>query len=264
MSYAYFPGGNSSTNSISRQNSTCFVFSSSSQTSFQFIFRELSTLCSAILAEVYRLRVTQNFTDRRNAPRQQSLAFRTGFLLRFSLLGVSAVKLDAPSRLISCSPIFPLFQTDIRLFHTFFLISTCLNFLHHQKPTFHVQFLLGTPLCVVQFQHNLGILWYVRTYLECPVVSTTFSHVCHWPTHLFVGSWVPAACSLLSPSTDCQHKVQEFQIPSVVTFKTSHTACLHCSCWRQQWEFVSAVKLADKNSSHPPHVQGFLPNILSV
>ena len=37
-------------------------------------------------------------------------------------------------------------------------------------------------------------------------------------------------------------QVQELQVPSAITLKTSHTTCLCCSCWRQ-------------DSSHPPHVQ---------
>ena len=37
------------------------------------------------------------------------------------------------------------------------------------------------------------------------VASTIFSHVCHSPTHPFVGLLVPAACSSLSHSMDCQH-----------------------------------------------------------
>ena len=49
--------------------------------------------------------------------------------------------------------------------------------------------------------------------------------------------------------------IQELQIPSIITFQTSHTACLHCTCWRQQQEFIGAVKLADKKPSHPPYVQ---------
>ena len=51
------------------------------------------------------------------------------------------------------------------------------------------------------------------------------------------------------------HRFQELQIPRIITFKTSHTACLHCTCWRQQQKVIGAVKLADRNSSHPPHVQ---------
>ena len=31
--------------------------------------------------------------------------------------------------------------------------------------------------------------------------------------------------------------------------------CLHCTCWRQHQNFISADTLVDKNSSHPPHVQ---------
>ena len=71
----------------------------------------------------------------------------------------------------------------------------------------------------------------------------------------FVGLLVSAACSLLSHSTDCQHTDSRIANPSIVTFQTSLTTCLHCTCWRQQQKFIGAVKLADKNSSHPPHVQ---------
>ena len=49
-------------------------------------------------------------------------------------------------------------------------------------------------------------------------------------------------------------QIQELQVPSSVTFKTPHATCFHCSCWRQQQEFIGAVKLADKNLSHPPHI----------
>ena len=77
--------------------------------------------------------------------------------------------------------------------------------LNHLGPPFLVQFLLGTPLCAAHFQHNLGILQYVRTCPKCSVASTLFSHVCRFPTHPFVGLLVSAAYSLLSHSTDCQH-----------------------------------------------------------
>ena len=85
------------------------------------------------------------------------------------LLGVSAVKLDAPPGLISGTN-FPLLQTDIRFWHNFFLISMCLvlyciTFVHH----FLVQFL-------PRFQDNLGILQCVRTCPKCSVASTLFSH----------------------------------------------------------------------------------------
>ena len=61
-----------------------------------------------------------------------------------------------------------------------------------------------------------------------------------------------APCCRIPRTANTQ--IQELQIPSIVTFQTSHTACLHCTCWRQQQKFVGAVKLADKNSSHPPDV----------
>ena len=54
--------------------------------------------------------------------------FSTQCCSDYRLLGVSAVKLDAPPGLISGSPIFLFFQTDIKLLHNFFLISRCLEF----------------------------------------------------------------------------------------------------------------------------------------
>ena len=62
-----------------------------------------------------------------------------------------------------------------------------------------------------------------------------------------------APCCRIPRTANTQ--IQELQVPSIVTFQTSHTACLHCTCWRQQQEIIGAVKLADKDSSHPPHVQ---------
>ena len=66
---------------------------------FQFIFREVSTQCNAISAEVDRWRVTQEFVVPALDPCSDS-----------HLLGVSAVKIDAPSGLISGSPIFLFFK----------------------------------------------------------------------------------------------------------------------------------------------------------
>ena len=65
-------------------------------------------------------------------------------------------------------------------------------------------------------------------------------------THPFVGLLVPAACSLLSHSTDCQHTDSRIANPKHYHYP----------------DFISAVKLADKNSSHPPHVQ--LGSILKI
>ena len=72
---------------------------------------------------------------------------------------------------------------------------------------------------------------------------------------LLLDCWclVRAPCCCIPRTADTQ--IQELQIPSIVTFQTSHTACLHCTCRRQQQKFIGAVNPADKNSSHPPHVQ---------
>ena len=62
-----------------------------------------------------------------------------------------------------------------------------------------------------------------------------------------------ATCCRIPRTANTQ--IQELQVPSIIALQTSHTACLHCTCWRQQEEFIGAVKLADKNSSQPSHVQ---------
>ena len=66
-------------------------------------------------------------------------------------------------------------------------------------------------------------------------------------------SLLHAPCCRIPRTANTQ--IQKLQIPSFVTFKTSHTACLHCTCWRKEQEFIGTVKLTDRNASHPPHVQ---------
>ena len=75
-----------------------------------------------------------------------------------------------------------------------------------------------------------------------------------YTTHPFVGL-VSTACSLLLHSTDCQHTDFRIAISKHCHLQTSHTACLHCTCWRQKQKLIGEVKLADINSSHPPHVR---------
>ena len=72
-------------------------------------------------------------------------------------------------------------------------------------------------------------------------------------THAAVTLVLRAPCCRIPRTANTQ--IQELHIPSIVTFQTSHTACLHCTCWRQQQKFIGAVKLTDKNASHPSHVQ---------
>ena len=50
-------------------------------------------------------------------------------------------------------------------------------------------------------------------------------------------------------------QIQELQVPSAIALKTSHTTRLDRSCWRQQEKFIGAIKLADKDSSHPSHIR---------
>ena len=88
-----------------RRNSTCFTTQVLGQLSIQ-----LSTQCSAISAEVDSWRVTQQFVDSRNAPTPVNSHFLCWILAQILLLGVSAVKHDAPPGLISGSPNFLFFK----------------------------------------------------------------------------------------------------------------------------------------------------------
>ena len=77
-------------------------------------------------------------------------------------------------------------------------------------------------------------------------VQTTFSHVCRLPTHPFPGLLVPARAPCCRIPRTANTQIQELQIPKIITFKTSHTACLHCTCWRKEQEFIGTVKLPTK------------------
>ena len=159
---------------------------------------------------------------------------------------MSAVKLDAPPGLISGSPIFLFFKLTLGSCTISSSFPDVPSLIASPLSIIACSILLGTPRCAAQFQHNLGILQYVRTYPKCSVASTTFSHVCRLPTHPFAGLLVPAACTLLPHSTDCQHTDSRIANPKIIiTFKTSHTACLHCTCWRKEQEFIGTVKLTD-------------------
>ena len=151
------------------------------------------------------------------------------------LLGVSAVKLDAPPELISGSPIFIFFKLTSG-FGTIFLISR----------------LLSTICCSILARHPA-----VRPYLS-KIFCRKYTLFARLPLSNSSFCWIVGFCCVLLPVAShglANTQTQELQIPSIITFPTSHTACLHCTCWRQQQKFIGAVKLADKNSSHPPHVQ---------
>ena len=118
--------------------------------------------------------------------------------------------------------------------------------LHHLCPQLLVQLLLGTPLFAAHFPKQPGHSA-VRPYLSkmfCGYntifarLSLSHSSFC----------WIVGFCCVLIPVAFHGLPSHKFKI-----CKSSHTACLHCTFWRR--EFIGVVKLADKNSSHPPHVQ---------
>ena len=155
---------------------------------------------------------------------------------------MSAVELDGPPGLISGSPIFLFFffQTDITLLHNFFLISRCLEF---SCITFVHHFFFNSCSAL----HVLPN--YDTTWASCsPYLSKMFCRKYNFFAGLpFANSSFCWSCR--TPWT-ANTQIQELQIPSTITFKTSHWTCC-----RQQQDFIGAVRLAHQNSSHPPHVQ---------
>ena len=156
---------------------------------FQFIFRELSTQCSVISAEVDRWRVH---------PASKFSFPALGSLLRFFPSWV-CLPLSLTPRLPDVSS---LIASTLSTISCSILARLCVCCPFPTQP--------GHPA--------------VRLSARLPLPKTSF----YW----IVGF------------KNCKS-----------TFQTSHTACLHCACWRQQQKFIGAVKLAGKNSSHPPHVQ---------
>ena len=60
-------------------------------------------------------------------------------------------------------------------------------------------------------------------------------------------STTASLCKGLGGAQACWHQVRRCFSIVLARFKNCH--------WRQQQKFIGAVKLAEKNSSHPPHVQ---------
>ena len=125
--------------------------------------------------------------------------------------------------------------------------------MHHLCPPFFVQFLLGNPLCAAQFYHNLGILQYVRTCPKCSVASTLFSHICRFPTRPLVGCWflLRAPCCRVPWTANTHPRIanpKHYHLPDV----SHNVSSLHLLASTSE---IHRVKLADKNYSHPPHVQ---------
>ena len=128
--------------------------------------------------------------------------------------------------------------------------------MHHLCPPLLVHFLLGTPSVCCPFPTQPGHPA-VRPYLS-KMFCRKYTLFARLPLSNSSLCWIVGFCCVLLavafhglPNT----QIQELQIPIIITFQTSHKSCLHCTCWRLLQKFISAVKLAEKNSSHPPHVQ---------
>ena len=171
------------------------------------------------------------------------------------LLGVSAVKLDAPHGLISGSPIFLVFKLTSGSWHNFFLISRCLEF---NCIAFVHQFLFNSCsalICVLHISNTIwascstsvlvqNVLWQIHFLRTSPAFQLI----------LLLDCWflLRAPCCRIPRSADTH--TQELQVPSIITFQTSHTSCLHDTCWRQQQKFTGTIKLADKKKTPRIHL----------
>ena len=114
---------------------------------------------------------------------------------------------------------------------------------------------ISTPLCVVQFQHKLGIPQNDHFCPKCSVASTTFSHFYHWPTHPLIGLLVPGTRFFLMHSTDCQHtssriaNLKHYCRPDA----SLNVSSLHLLASRAR--IHRCCHACQHNSSHPPRVQ---------
>ena len=140
------------------------------------------------------------------------------------LLGVSAVKLNAAPGLIS-GTIFFLFSRCLEF--------SCITFVHH------FWFKSCSALCVLPISNT--------TWASCSTsvfVQNILSQVQSFRTSaafqliLLLDCWclLRAPCCHISRTANTQ--IQELQILRIITFQTSHTACLYCTCWRQQQKFI--------------------------
>ena len=111
---------------------------------------------------------------------------------------MSAIKLDAPPGLISGSPIFLFFQACIWLFHTFFrcLNLNCISLVH--------KLLLNSCSAILRVLSNSNATW--ASCSTSVLVQNVLSQVQPLCTSATCAGWlVPAACTVLSHSTDSQH-----------------------------------------------------------
>ena len=113
---------------------------------------------------------------------------------------------------------------------------------------------------MVQFQHNLGILQYVRTSPKCSVANRNFSHVCRFPAHPFAGLLVPAAYSWLSHSTGCRHTSTRIASPKRQQEKFSlksptNPAHPDICLWLSRKRFKPIIVLMDVTQFPRPEIQ---------
>ena len=78
-------------------------------------------------------------------------------------------------------------------------------------------------LCAAQFQHNLGILQYVLSQVQ-PFRTFAASQLT-----LLLDCWFLRRAPYCRIPRTANTQIQQVQIPSIITFKTSHTACLWAS-----------------------------------
>ena len=221
---------------------------------FQFIFRKLTAVTSRLSSAVgvsHKRLLTAAIQP------ASELSFALDPCSDSLLLGVSAVELDATPGLISGSPTFLFFKPTSGSGTISSWISKCIEL---ECITFVHQFFFNSCsalLCVLPDSKTTCAS--CSTSVLVPNVLSqmhSFRTSAAFQLTLLLDCW----CLLRAPycrsiPRTANTQIQELQVSSIVTFQTSDTVCLHCTCWRQLQKFIGAVKLSDKNSSHPPHVQ---------
>ena len=149
-----------------------------------------------------------------------------------------AVKLDAPPGLISGSPVF--------LFFKFASGSSTIS----SAASILIASPLSTISCSILARHS-SVFYPIPRQPGHPAARPYLSKIFCRKYTLFARLPLSNSSFCWTVGVCCVLLAQELQIPSIVTFQTSHTACLHCTCWRQQQKFIGAVKLADKKLLAP-------------
>ena len=218
-------------------------------TSLQRIFWKLSNVCSVVMTEVRRWHVSQNVIDcTKHAVKIAAFHFRC--TLRLFPLGCVCPWARRAAWVEIWLTSFTFLRTGFRLSRDSFLF--CLKF---SCIACGQHLVFNSCSTILRVWSNSNAAWASRrtsvlvqnalAYVQFVRSSATGQLTLwldRWCLRRTLGCRVPRAANT---------QIQELQAPSAIALKTSHTARLYCSCWRQQEKFIGAGKLADQDS----HIQ---------